>query len=397
MRILSGFVTLPIFGCEGLKGFHGSGCTVPSSSSARLPPALHRNGRFSGEDFTSTLLRAQQSSGAVAPTTSPAGNPVSALAEAALGLFGLDKPVRSFKGGESVADAYDEWTDDGVVEHYWGEHVHLGYYDDKERRRGSFLKSFKKAKDDFVDEMLRFAKVSPGSPPKKVLDFGCGIGGTSRLLGKKFGEKTKVKGIAISPKQIERANELAKSQGVAKHVKFECMDALNNSLPSNAFDLVWVCESTEHMKDKKKAINEITRILKPGGKVVVAVWSQRDDSTVPFSTNEKKRLNYLYEQWSHPPFISINKFKDLMMDTGAYSTVETADWAKETLPSWHHQIFLGVVDPLPWMTRPTKWKKLFTDAWCIHRMSEAFGRGLMQYGMLTAEKKKSPVRRLFKL
>ena len=38
----------------------------------------------------------------------------------------FDTPSRTYK--ENVGDEYDSWTDDGVLEYYWGEHIHLGYY-----------------------------------------------------------------------------------------------------------------------------------------------------------------------------------------------------------------------------------------------------------------------------
>ena len=74
---------------------------------------------------------------------------------------------------------------DGILEYYWGEHIHLGYYSEEERRRGYKKKDFKQAKFDFIDEMLRWSQTSS---PKKILDVGCGIGGTSRYLAKKFPE-----------------------------------------------------------------------------------------------------------------------------------------------------------------------------------------------------------------
>jgi len=48
------------------------------------------------------------------------------------------------------------------------------------------------------------------------------------------------------------------------------MDALAMEFPDNTFDLVWACESGEHMPDKKKYIEEMQRVLKPGGTLVVA-------------------------------------------------------------------------------------------------------------------------------
>jgi MPBQ/MSBQ methyltransferase len=42
------------------------------------------------------------------------------------------------------------------------------------------------------------------------------------------------------------------------------MDALAMTFPDNSFDLVWACESGEHMPDKKKYVEEMCRVLKPG-------------------------------------------------------------------------------------------------------------------------------------
>ena len=62
----------------------------------------------------------------------------------------------------------------GILESYWGEHIHLGYYNDEERARGYKKKNFIQAKYDFIDEMMTFGKVGA---PKTILDVGCGIGG----------------------------------------------------------------------------------------------------------------------------------------------------------------------------------------------------------------------------
>ena len=55
--------------------------------------------------------------------------------------------------------------------------VHLGYYTDEERAAGYKRKDFIQAKYDFIDEMMAFGKVSTSTPPAKVLDVGCGVGG----------------------------------------------------------------------------------------------------------------------------------------------------------------------------------------------------------------------------
>ncbi len=131
--------------------------------------------------------------------------------------------------------------------------------------RGYKAKNFIQAKYDFIDEMMAFGGISPDvDKGAKVLDVGCGFGGTSRYLAKALGPEAQVTGITLSPGQVQRGTELAYQQGV-KNANFMIMDALNMGFPDNSFDIVWACESGEHMPDKKAYIDEMMRVLKPGG------------------------------------------------------------------------------------------------------------------------------------
>jgi len=208
----------------------------------------------------------------------------------------FDQPSRTYGEG-TVAKEYDEWTQDGILEYYWGEHIHLGYYNQDEMKAGYKNKDFKQAKYDFVDEMMKLGNIDPSTDSTaKVLDVGCGFGGTSRYLAKRLGPKSQVTGITLSPKQVERGTQLAKEAGL-NNVQFVKMDALKMEFPDNSFDIVWACESGEHMPDKKKYIEEMMRVLKPGGKFVMATWCQRDDRQIPFNDKEKRDLRFLYEEW----------------------------------------------------------------------------------------------------
>ena len=70
-------------------------------------------------------------------------------------------------------------------------------------------------------------------------------------------------GITLSKSQVKRGGELAAEQSL-RNCSFQVMDALHMDFPDDTFDLVWACESGEHMPDKKKYIEEMTRVLKPG-------------------------------------------------------------------------------------------------------------------------------------
>lgn len=298
----------------------------------------------------------------------------------------LDRPSRTYEDG-SVAREYDAWTQDGILEYYWGEHIHLGYYTKEEMEAGYKKKNFIQAKYDFVDEMMKLGGISKEADANaKVLDVGCGVGGTSRYLAKNLGSGADVTGITLSPNQVKRAQELAIEQGVP-NAQFQVMNALEMEFADNTFDIVWACESGEHMPDKEAYINEMMRVLKPGGKFVMATWCQRDDRTVPFDAKDERDLNFLYEEWTHPYFISIEKYAEIIDATGMMNKVTTADWVDETIASWRHSIWVGVYDPRGFIFKPLKYYKCVRDGYCLERMHRAFDRGLMQYGMFAADRK----------
>lgn len=90
---------------------------------------------------------------------------------------------------------------------------------------------------------------------------------------------------------------------------------------------------------------------------------------------------------THPYFISIEAYKDLIDETGLMNQVTTEDWNEQTIASWRHSIWVGVYDPRGFIFKPTKYLKCVRDGYCLERMHRAFDRGLMQYGMFAATKK----------
>ena len=179
----------------------------------------------------------------------------SLLAVFAIGIALYLATPRRYLSSGSVVDSYDRWTEDGILEFYWGEHIHLGYYGSPPRP-----KDFLEAKEDFVKEMVNWAGLDRLPPGTTVLDVGCGIGGSSRILARDYGFV--VTGISISPNQIRRARELT-PPGLA--ARFQIDDAMALSFPDASFDAVWSVEAGPHMPDKAIFAKELLRVLKPGG------------------------------------------------------------------------------------------------------------------------------------
>lgn len=90
---------------------------------------------------------------------------------------------------------------------------------------------------------------------------------------------------------------------------------------------------------------------------------------------------------THPYFISIKAYKELIDETGLMNEVTTEDWNEQTIASWRHSIWVGVYDPRGFIFKPNKYLKCVRDGYCLERMHRAFDRGLMQYGMFAATKK----------
>ena len=284
--------------------------------------------------------------------------------------------ARTYQSSNSVANSYDEWTEDGILEFYWGEHIHLGHYGSPPQR-----KDFLTAKSDFVHEMVRWGGLDKLPPGTTVLDVGCGIGGSSRILARDYGFA--VTGITISPQQVQRAQELTQEE---LDVQFLVDDAMALSFPDASFDVVWSIEAGPHMPDKAIFARELIRVLKPGGVMVLADWNQRDDRQKPLNFWEKRVMRQLLDQWSHPAFSSIEGFCELLAATGLVEgEVITTDWTEQTLPSWLDSIWQGVTRPEGLVRFGLSgFIKSLREVPTLLLMRLAFSAGLCRFGMFRA-------------
>ena len=280
---------------------------------------------------------------------------------------------RHYESSETVAAAYDAWTDDQLLERLWGDHVHLGHYGTPPRHR-----DFREAKSAFVHELVKWSGLDQLPPGSRVLDVGCGIGGSARILARDYGFE--VLGISISPAQVRRASELTPTD---LSCRFEVMDALDLQLPDQSFDAVWSVEAGPHMPDKQRYADELLRVLKQNGSLAVADWNRRDPSDGPPNRIERWVMRQLLNQWAHPEFASIKGFRNnLEASDHQHGTVSTDDWTTATLPSWMDSIVEGVRRPGAVLSLGPRGLILgLRETPTMLLMNWAFARGLMQFGV----------------
>ena len=301
-----------------------------------------------------------------------------------LGLLVWSARDRAYADSSSVAAAYDRWTNDQLLERLWGEHVHLGHYGSPPRRR-----DFRRAKEDFVHELVRWSGLDRLPPGSRVLDVGCGIGGSARILARDYGFD--VLGISISPGQIQRARELTSPD---LSCQFAVMDALDLELPDQHFDAVWSVEAGPHMPDKQRYADELLRVLRPGGLLAVADWNRRDRAVRPLNRQERWVMHQLLVQWAHPEFASIPGFRRNLehsrygsRDRSQPLTVETDDWSRATLPSWIDSIVEGIRRPGAVLgLGPQAVLMGLRETPTLLLMHWGFATGMMQFGVFKAQK-----------
>lgn len=105
---------------------------------------------------------------------------------------------------------------------------------------------------------------------EKILDAGCGVGGASLWLA--ANTSAQYVGITISPIQLEQAKKHAVRRGVADRALFSLQDYHHTSFANGQFDSIFFIESSCYANLDTMA-EEMVRILKPGGMLVIADFS----------------------------------------------------------------------------------------------------------------------------
>jgi tocopherol O-methyltransferase len=137
---------------------------------------------------------------------------------------------------------------------------HFGYYGD-----GIYEHSHALINANQV--LAEIARVKPGD---RILDAGCGLGGSSFWLATK--RSAQVVGITPVTRHVYAARKKAHDLLLSDRVCFHEADYANTPFPKASFDVVWALESVCHATCKSAFYREAARLLRPGGRIVVAEY-----------------------------------------------------------------------------------------------------------------------------
>lgn len=120
-----------------------------------------------------------------------------------------------------------------------------------------------------TDKMLEMAGISSG---QRVLDIAAGAGEQSITTAKKVGPSGYVLATDISANILDYAKQMAQQAGV-QNIETKVMDGENLTLEDETFDVVISRVGLIYFPDQQKALKEMLRVLKPGGKIAAIVYS----------------------------------------------------------------------------------------------------------------------------
>jgi len=126
-----------------------------------------------------------------------------------------------------------------------------------------------------TETMLDMAGVSAG---QRVLDVAAGAGEQSIVTARRVGPAGHVLATDISPKILEFAARMAVQAGLG-NIATQVMDGENLDVPDAAFDAVISRVGLIYFPDQQRALKEMLRVLKPGGRVAAIVYSTPDKNT----------------------------------------------------------------------------------------------------------------------
>lgn len=116
-------------------------------------------------------------------------------------------------------------------------------------------------------------------PGEIVLDLGTGPGEPAMTVARRVGDTGHVSGVDLSENMVGIARRAAEGRGV-RNVTFDAMDCSDLKFAAAKFDAAVSSFGFQIFTDPEKAAREAHRVLRPGGRICVSVWSTAD--RVPF-------------------------------------------------------------------------------------------------------------------
>ena len=229
--------------------------------------------------------------------------------------------------------------DDKAINEYYGISGILNSILDTLEFSGKYPETLKPDDLSPIDEFhtrgkestVELASLAQLQPHHRVLDVGCGLGGSARYIANEHG--CSVVGIDLTDEYVDVANKLTELVKLADKVSFKQGSALELPFPSENFDIVWTEHTQMNIADKEKFYGELSRVLKPNGRLVFhdvflgtarephypTPWAEYDSLSSLCTQEEAKSAiqnsNLKVNEWEDKSKKSLEFFKEIIKKT----------------------------------------------------------------------------------
>lgn len=251
---------------------------------------------------------------------------------------------------------------------YWGPHIHHGLWDSNETPRHAQLR--------LIEQLAARAGIRG---EENVIDVGCGMGGSSITLARRY--RCRVTGITISPVQRYWAGLSSLVCGVGGRTRFQCVDAEIAEFPPESFDVLWSVECTEHLFDKPGFFARAAPWLKRGGRVAICAWLAGD---APLDSAQTRLAEEVCEGFLCPSLGTAADY-EAWMRAADLEIQSIEDWTARVTKTWeicHDRVERSKARWIAPLGGPET--SLFVQR--FKTMLQAYRSGAMKYGCFVARR-----------
>jgi ubiquinone/menaquinone biosynthesis C-methylase UbiE len=200
--------------------------------------------------------------------------------------------------------------------------------------------------DRLARRLLRVHSHSEFPEERRLLDVACGRGGAALRAAQRFG--LSVLGVDITPENVCKAIANAERQGLHDRVRFIEGDAHALPIEDGTYPMVWSIESPAHFSDKRAFLEEVRRILKPGGAFALADLLVVDDVVAVSPRNRAIYRDFL-QTWDLPYLESFDTYRVALKEAG-FELLDAEIITRHNLKIYRRYCWLFLaLSQIPWL------------------------------------------------